>query len=119
MDRQADRALCLCPENYGITYSMDRAAFPDCCVFLFGFFRRDFGAAGLYGMHDAGLLTGVQLVVAAITLTLFMPCIAQFMMTVKERGFKMALAISGFIFPSALLAGFIVNTLMTALRVKL
>ncbi|TFH03141.1 MAG: ferrous iron transport protein B, partial [Methanosarcina sp.] len=61
-------------------------------VFLFGFFRRDFGAAGLYGMHEAGLLTGVQLVVAAVTLTLFMPCIAQFMMTVKERGFKMALA---------------------------
>jgi ferrous iron transport protein B len=88
-------------------------------VFLFGFFRRDFGAAGLYGMHDAGLLTGVQLVVAAVTLTLFMPCIAQFMMTVKERGFKMALAISGFIFPSAFLAGFIVNTLLTALGVKL
>lgn len=88
-------------------------------IFLFGFFRRDFGAAGLYGMHDAGLLTGVQLVVAAVTLTLFMPCIAQFMMTVKERGFKMALAISGFIFPSAFLAGFIVNTLLTALGVKL
>ncbi|KKG14856.1 iron transporter FeoB [Methanosarcina sp. 2.H.T.1A.6] len=88
-------------------------------IFLFGFFRRDFGAAGLYGMHDAGLLTGVQLVVAAVTLTLFMPCIAQFMMTIKERGFKMALAISGFIFPSAFLAGFIVNTLLTALGVKL
>jgi ferrous iron transport protein B len=88
-------------------------------IFLFGFFRRDFGAAGLYGMHDAGLLTGVQLVVAAVTLTLFMPCIAQFMMTIKERGFKMALAISGFIFPSAFLAGFIVNTLLTALGVSL
>lgn len=88
-------------------------------VFLFGFFRRDLGAAGLYGMHDAGLLTGVQLVVAAVTLTLFMPCIAQFMMTVKERGFKMALAISAFIFPSAFLAGFVVNTLLTALGVKL
>ncbi|WP_410508393.1 ferrous iron transport protein B [Methanosarcina hadiensis] len=88
-------------------------------IFLFGFFRRDFGAAGLYGMHDAGLLTGVQLVVAAVTLTLFMPCIAQFMMTVKERGFRMALAISAFIFPSAFLAGFIVNTLLTALGVKL
>ncbi len=88
-------------------------------VFLFGFFRRDFGAAGLYGMHDAGLLTGLQLVVAAVTLTLFMPCIAQFMMTIKERGFKMALAISAFIFPSAFLAGFIVNTLLTALGVKL
>lgn len=88
-------------------------------VFLFGFFRRDFGAAGLYGMQDAGLLTGIQLVVAAVTLTLFMPCIAQFMMTIKERGFKMALAISAFIFPSAFLAGFIVNTLLTAMGVKL
>ncbi|WP_440954152.1 ferrous iron transport protein B [Methanosarcina sp. Mfa9] len=88
-------------------------------VFLFGFFRRDFGAAGLYGMHDSGLLTGVQLVVAAVTLTLFMPCIAQFMMTVKERGLKTALAISGFIFPSAFLVGFIVSTLLDALGVVL
>lgn len=88
-------------------------------VFLFGFFRRDFGAAGLYGMHDSGLLTGVQLLVAAITLTLFMPCIAQFMMTIKERGFKTALAISGFIFPFAFLTGFIVNTLLKALGVGL
>lgn len=88
-------------------------------VFLFGFFRRDFGAAGLYGMHDSGLLTGVQLLVAAVTLTLFMPCIAQFMMTIKERGLKTALAISGFIFPFAFLTGFIVNTLLTFLGVSL
>ncbi len=88
-------------------------------VFLFGFFRRDFGAAGLYGMHDSGLLTGVQLVVAAITLTLFMPCIAQFMMTIKERGLKTALAISGFIFPFAFLTGFIVNNLLKLLGVNL
>lgn len=88
-------------------------------VFLFGFFRRDFGAAGLYGMHDSGLLTGVQLLVAAVTLTLFMPCISQFMMTIKERGLKTALAISGFIFPFAFLTGFIVNTLLTFLGVSL
>ncbi|AKB46338.1 Ferrous iron transport protein B [Methanosarcina sp. Kolksee] len=88
-------------------------------VFLFGFFRRDFGAAGLYGMHDSGLLTGVQLVVAAITLTLFMPCIAQFMMTIKERGLKTALTISGFIFPFAFLTGFIVNNLLKLLGVNL
>lgn len=88
-------------------------------VFLFGFFRRDFGAAGLYGMHDSGLLTGVQLVVAAITLTLFMPCIAQFMMTIKERGLKTALTISGFIFPFAFLTGFIVNNLLKLLGVTL
>ncbi len=88
-------------------------------VFLFGFFRRDFGAAGLYRMYDSGLLTGVQLVVAAITLTLFMPCIAQFMMTIKERGFKTALAISGFIFPFAFVTGFIVNNLLKLLGVNL
>ncbi|HWQ44689.1 MAG TPA: ferrous iron transport protein B [Methanosarcina barkeri] len=88
-------------------------------IFLFGFFRRDFGAAGLYGMNDSGLLTGVQLVVAAVTLTLFMPCIAQFMMTIKERGLKTALLISGFVFPFAFLTGFIVNNLLKLLGVSL
>lgn len=88
-------------------------------IFLFGFFRRDFGAAGLYGMHDAGLLTGLQLVVAAVTLTLFIPCVAQFTMTIKERGLKTALMISAFIFPFAFLTGFVVNTLLTVLGVSL
>lgn len=88
-------------------------------VFLFGFFRRDFGAAGLYEMHDSGLLTSVQLLVAAVTLTLFMPCIAQFMMTIKERGFKTALAISGFIFPFAFFTGFVLNNLLKLLGVNL
>ena len=88
-------------------------------VFLFGFFRRDFGAAGLYDMYDGGVLTGIQLVVAAITLTLFMPCIAQFMMTAKERGLKMALAMAAFIFPFAFLVGFLVNFILTGLGVVL
>ena len=88
-------------------------------MFLFGFFRRDFGAAGLYDMYDGGMLTGVQLVVSAITLTLFMPCIAQFMMAAKERGLKMALAMAAFIFPFAFLVGFIVNTILTGLGVVL
>ncbi len=88
-------------------------------VFLFGFFRRDFGAAGIYGMYDSGALTAAQLVVAAVTLTLFMPCIAQFMMTIKERGLKTALAISGFIFPFAFLTGFIVNNFLKLLGANL
>ncbi len=64
-------------------------------VFLFGFFRRDYGAAGLHDLHQAGSLTGVQLVVGAIALTLFMPCVAQFLMTAKERGWAASLAIAG------------------------
>ena len=62
--------------------------------FLFGFFRRDYGAAGLYDIKKAGLFTGNQLVVACVTLTLFLPCVAQFLMNVKERGLKTGIAIS-------------------------
>jgi ferrous iron transport protein B len=55
-------------------------------AFLLGFFRRDYGAAGLYDLAVAGKLTDAQLVVAAIALTLFVPCVAQFAVMVKERG---------------------------------
>ena len=34
--------------------------------FLFGFFRRDFGAAGLYDLETSGVLVGVPMVVAAV-----------------------------------------------------
>ncbi len=88
-------------------------------VFLYGFFRRDFGAAGLYNLHDSGIILGIPLVVSAVTLTLFIPCVAQFMVMLKERGFKTALAIALFIFPFAFLVGFILNLVLTTLRVSL
>jgi ferrous iron transport protein B len=62
-------------------------------AFIFGFFRRDFGAAGLYDLQTDGLLDPVQLTVAAVTLTLFVPCVAQFLVMQKERGWKTSLAI--------------------------
>lgn len=82
-------------------------------AFLFGFFRRDYGAAGLYDLQQSGVLSAQQLVVAAATLTLFVPCIAQFSMMLKERGIKTALAIAGFIFPFAFLAGAAINWFLT------
>ncbi len=88
-------------------------------VFLYGFFRRDFGAAGLYDLHSAGVISGIPLVVAAVTLTLFIPCIAQFMVMLKERGIKTALAIALFIFPFAFFVGFILNLVLTTLGVSL
>jgi ferrous iron transport protein B len=88
-------------------------------AFLFGFFRRDFGAAGLYDLQQSGVLSGVPLVVAAITLTLFVPCIAQFSVTIKERGLKTALAIALFIVPFAFVVGFLVNLTLTSLGVQL
>lgn len=88
-------------------------------VFLYGFFRRDFGAAGLYDLQSSGALTGIPLVVAAVTLTLFVPCIAQFSVMLKERGAKTALAIAGFIFPFAFLVGYILNLLLTKTGISL
>ena len=78
-------------------------------AFLFGFFRRDYGAAGLYDIKKAGLFTGNQLVVACVVLTLFLPCIAQFLMNTKERGLKTGVAISVFILLFSFFTGFLVN----------
>jgi len=74
-------------------------------AFVIGFLRRDFGAAGLYHMAEAGALDTVQVLVAVVTITLFIPCIANFFMIVKERGWKTGLAIAAFIFPFAIAVG--------------
>ena len=84
-------------------------------VFLFGFFRRDYGAAGLFDLNQQGLLDVVQLTVAAVTLTLFVPCIAQFLMMVKERGWKTAAGMFAFITPFAFGVGYLLNIAMRAL----
>ena len=86
-------------------------------AFLFGFFRRDYGAAGLYDLRQT--MSGVQLLVATTTMTLFVPCIAQFAVTLKERGWKTALAINAFIFPFAFLVGGLLNWLLASLGVSL
>lgn len=88
-------------------------------AFLFGFFRRDYGAGGLYDIKKAGLLDGNQLVVACITLTLFLPCIAQFLMNVKERGIKTGVAISVFILFFSFFVGFLVNFILNISGVHL
>ncbi|UCH36564.1 MAG: ferrous iron transport protein B [Armatimonadota bacterium] len=88
-------------------------------AFLFGFFRRDYGAAGLYDLDSSGALDGVQLVVAMVTMTLFLPCIAQFLMMWKERGWKIALAIAVLIFPLAFGVGYMLNAALTGLGVKI
>ncbi len=88
-------------------------------AFVYGFFRRDFGAAGLYDLHSSGLLMGIPLVVAAVTLTLFIPCIAQFLVMLRERGPKTALAIALFSFTFAFFVGFSLNHVLTSLGVSL
>ncbi len=81
-------------------------------VFLFGFFRRDYGAAGLFDPNQTGALDPVQLTVAAATLTLFVPCVAQFLMMWKERGAATALGMLAFITPFAFGVGFVLNWIL-------
>ncbi|HEX2925638.1 MAG TPA: ferrous iron transport protein B [Ruminiclostridium sp.] len=58
-------------------------------VFIMGIIRRDFGAAGLSHM----VLTNPQMLVALITITLFVPCVASIIMIFKERSKVEATAI--------------------------
>jgi ferrous iron transport protein B len=66
-------------------------------AFVIGFLRRDYGAAGLFAMQKAGHLTPNQVVVALTVITLFIPCIANLLVMLKERGARAGWAIAGFI----------------------
>ncbi len=81
-------------------------------AFIFGFFRRDYGAAGLYELQTKGLMDARQLTVAAVTLTLFIPCVAQFLIMKKERGWKVAGAIGVFVSLLAFGSGFVLNKVL-------
>jgi ferrous iron transport protein B len=83
-------------------------------AFLMGFFRRDFGATGLFVLESEGLLSPQQVVVAMVTITIFIPCIAALMMIARERGWRTALAMVAFIFPLAFLVGGLVRLILTA-----
>jgi ferrous iron transport protein B len=78
-------------------------------AFIIGFLRRDYGAAGLFVLAKEGQLNAHQILVSLVTITLFIPCIAQFFMMIKERGLKKALWISAAIFPIAFGMGGMIN----------
>lgn len=86
-------------------------------AFLIGFLRRDYGAAGLYDLARRGLLDEVQIVVSMVTITLFVPCIANFLIMIKERGMKTALLMVAFIVPVAFVVGGALNFGLRALGV--
>lgn len=66
-------------------------------AFVIGFLRRDYGAAGLFALQRGGALSANQTIIALTVITLFIPCVANFLVMIRERGTKTALAIAGFI----------------------
>jgi ferrous iron transport protein B len=88
-------------------------------AFVIGFLRRDYGAAGLFAMQRAGHLTPTQTVVALTVITLFIPCVANFLVMLKERGRRMGLAIAGFIVFYSFGIGVVLNAAIRFFGVRL
>ncbi|MEO1466101.1 MAG: ferrous iron transporter B, partial [Cyanobacteria bacterium J06633_1] len=72
----------------------------------------------MFDLHSSGILTGQQLVVAAVTLTLFIPCVAQLQFMFKERGAKNAIAIATFVVFFAFSLGYLLNQLLTIMELS-
>jgi ferrous iron transport protein B len=87
-------------------------------ILVMGFLRRDYGAAGLFQLAHSGQLTGVQAVVALTVMTLFVPCVANFLMMVRERGLRTGLAIIGVITPVAIATGAGLNYVLHHLGIQ-
>jgi ferrous iron transport protein B len=86
-------------------------------AFIIGFLRRDYGAAGLFVMAKQGQLSAHQVLVSLVTITLFIPCIAQFFMMIKERGLRKALWITGVVLPVAFAVGGLLNFALKMVKI--
>ena len=85
-------------------------------AFVMGFLRRDYAAVLVV---KEGNLDPVQMLVALVTITLFVPCIANLFIMIKERGLKTAILIVSFIFVFAFAFGGFFNFLLHLFRVSL
>lgn len=81
-------------------------------AFLIGFLRRDYGATGFFDMYNNGQLTVIQALVSMVVITLFVPCVANVFMMVKEAGGRATARMVLFIFPFAFLVGGFLNWIL-------
>jgi len=88
-------------------------------AFLIGFLRRDYGAAGLYAMQRSGGLTPNQTVIALTVITLFIPCVANFLVMIRERGKRAAVAIAAFVTVYAFAIGGVLHAAFRMFGVRL
>ncbi len=86
-------------------------------AFVLGFLRRDYGAAGMFQLARTGMLNAQQVVVSLVVITLFVPCLASFLVIAKEQGMKRAILITGFIVPFAISVGAIVSWVLRTFNI--
>jgi len=81
-------------------------------AFIVGFLRRDYGAAGLFMMADRGEMSMLQLAVSMTVMVLFVPCLANYFVMIKEHGKKVAFYMVSFILVYAILVGAVLNVVL-------
>lgn len=85
-------------------------------VFIMGLIRRDFASVGLLGMAGIngaqGVLSNLQILVASVVVTLFVPCIAALIVIYKERGLKEATILWISTFAISIIVGTIISRTM-------
>ncbi len=77
--------------------------------FILGFLRRDYAVVSIFKAleRNAGnlVIDPNQLIVSLVVVTLFVPCLANFFVMIKERGTKTAFLMLAFILPFSFLVG--------------
>lgn len=86
-------------------------------AFIVGFLRRDYGAAGLFYLQKNNQLDLIQTTVGVAVMILFVPCLANFLVIIKEQGLKRAAIIVSFIFFYAVFVGWVLNLLLHSIRI--
>ena len=88
--------------------------------FILGFLRRDYAVVSIFKAleRDAGNLAidPNQLIVSLVVITLFVPCLANFFVMIKERGAKTAFLMIAFILPFAFLIGGILRYILQLIK---
>ncbi|MCR4319287.1 MAG: hypothetical protein NUV74_03005, partial [Candidatus Brocadiaceae bacterium] len=84
--------------------------------FILGFLRRDYGAVSIFKvLEEKGGNKGInpeQLLVSLVVITLFIPCLANFLVMIKEQGAKNAFLMFAFILPYSVLVGGILRVIL-------
>lgn len=84
--------------------------------FILGFLRRDYGAVSIFkALEETGGSSGIdpkQLLVSLVVITLFIPCLANFFVMIKEQGLKNAFLMFAFILPYSILIGGILRIIL-------
>lgn len=84
-------------------------------TFIMGFLRRDYGVVGLYDMAKNGLLSEAQIITGTIVITLMIPCLAQFLIIIKEYGYKKSIFIFFGVIAYAIAFGFLIKNIVKML----